>query len=134
MHCFQWVARGTCPDGLREGIADWVRLRSGLPASSWRRDANGAWDRGYQPTAYFLDYLERRFGPGTVRALNASLREDEYDEGRLFSGCCQGHGVGELWTNYAQYLKKEEEKAKADGNGGSAAPPDPVPTHGVKEC
>lgn len=30
VHCWQWNAKGTCPGGLIEGIADYVRLRSGL--------------------------------------------------------------------------------------------------------
>lgn len=25
VHCFQWAANGTCPGGLVEGMADWVR-------------------------------------------------------------------------------------------------------------
>ncbi|CRK29602.1 hypothetical protein BN1708_005021 [Verticillium longisporum] len=30
VHCYQWNARGTCPGGLIEGVADWVRLRCRL--------------------------------------------------------------------------------------------------------
>ena len=47
VHCFQWAANGTCPGGLIEGVADWVRLRAGLGAKHWKREAGGKWDGGY---------------------------------------------------------------------------------------
>lgn len=30
VHVFQWNGRGTCPGGVIEGIADWVRFKEGL--------------------------------------------------------------------------------------------------------
>lgn len=55
VHCFQHDGRGTCPGGLVEGIADWVRLRANLAAPHWKRDAlPERWDQGYEKTAYFL--------------------------------------------------------------------------------
>jgi hypothetical protein len=115
VHCFQWNAEGTCNGGLIEGIADWVRLRAGLPAKHWKQDAHGKWDAGYQQTGFFLDYLEHRFGPGTVRAINACLRKGKYDEQKIFEKCCEGECVEELWKSYVKHLKErqaKEEKAK----------------------
>ena len=60
--------------GLIEGIADWVRLNCDLSPPHWRRETEGKWDRGYQHTAYFLQYLEGRFGEGTIRRMNEKLR------------------------------------------------------------
>lgn len=107
VHCFQWDACGTCPGGLIEGIADWVRLRAGLGAKHWRQEADGNWDAGYQHTGYFLEYLEQRFGEGTVRRINGRLGEGEYDEKKLFQDCCGGHSVDQLWKDYGDDLKKK---------------------------
>ena len=125
VHCFQWNANGTCPRGLIEGIADWVRLRAGLAATHWKQEANGDWDGGYQHTGYFLDYLEERFGNGTVRKMNGCLREGKYDEEKLFGDCCQGKKVKDLWKDYGDDLKRKEGKAKAEDDDA----PEPVPTH-----
>lgn len=109
VHCFQWNAEGTCNGGLIEGIADWVRLRAGLAAKHWKQEAGGEWDGGYQHTGFFLEYLENRFGPGTVRKINGCLRKGEYDEEKMFGECCEGHKVKSLWKDYADDLKKKEE-------------------------
>lgn len=75
VHCFQYNGRGACPGGLVEGVADWVRLSAELGPPHWRRGAvPDRWDQGYERTAYFLDWLEGRFGMGTVRRINEALR------------------------------------------------------------
>ena len=103
-----------------------MRLRAGWAAKHWRQSADGDWDAGYQKTGYFLEFLEKRFGEGTVRRMNAQLREEEYEEDKLFTECCDGQKVGELWKQYGEELKKknanEEEKEDKE-------PPDPIPTH-----
>jgi Peptidase of plants and bacteria len=38
VHCYQWNARDTCPGGLIEGIADWVRLRCDLSPPHWKQE------------------------------------------------------------------------------------------------
>lgn len=107
VHCFQHNALGTCPGGLIEGVADWVRLRCELVPPHWRREAEGSWDGGYQHTAYFLDYLEARFGEGTVRRLNEKLRLQRYEE-KAFWTELVGRPVEQLWKDYADKLKDEE--------------------------
>ena len=79
VHCWQYNAGGSAPGGLVEGIADWVRLRAGLRPPHWRRDGEGQWDRGYQHTGYFLDWIERRFGRHSVPRINHELRQGTYD-------------------------------------------------------
>lgn len=75
VHCFQYNGRGGCPGGLVEGIADWVRLEARLGAPHWRKDTvPDRWDQGYERTAYFLAWLEGKFGRGTVRRMNEALR------------------------------------------------------------
>lgn len=110
VHCFQWNSIGTAPGGLIEGIADWVRLRAGLGAAHWKQEASGKWDGGYQHTGFFLEWLEQRFGDGTVRALNEGLREGKYEEEKVFGGCCKGGKVDELWKEYAEELRKKREE------------------------
>lgn len=106
VHCYQWNGRGTCPGGLVEGIADWVRLRCALSPPHWKREpaAAGRWDAGYQHTAFFLDYLERRFGDGTVRRINERLRLARYD-GASFWPALLGHDVDALWADYKEAVE-----------------------------
>ncbi|KAG8167491.1 hypothetical protein KVR01_003180 [Diaporthe batatas] len=106
VHCFQHNGRGACPGGLVEGIADWVRLGARLGPPHWRRDAvPDRWDQGYERTAYFLDWLEGRFGRGTVRRMNEALRVREYKESEFWTGLF-GHEVDVLWEEYLKTLKK----------------------------
>ncbi|KAM0328009.1 hypothetical protein ACHAQA_005408 [Verticillium albo-atrum] len=107
VHCYQWNAHGTCPGGLIEGVADWVRLRCRLSPPHWKRETGGQWDGGYQHTAYFLDYLEGRFGDGTVRRLNEKLRTDRYQEKGFWTELL-GRPVEQLWGDYADKVKDDE--------------------------
>lgn len=130
VHCFQWNARGTCPGGFIEGIADWVRLNAGLGAKHWRQEADGEWDGGYQHTGYFLDWLEQKFGDGTVCKLNACLREGQYKDEKVFGKCCNGTSVKDLWELYKEEF--EEKKKAQEGEKKEEGPANPVPTHPVK--
>ena len=123
VHCLQWDGRGTCPGGLVEGIADWVRLKCSLSPPHWKREpaAIGRWDGGYQHTAYFLDYLERRFGDGTVRRINERLRLEHYDGAAFWPGLL-GHKVEKLWEDYADAVKHERPEATGVSASASGAP------------
>jgi len=101
VHCWQHNAKGTCPGGLVEGIADFVRLKAGLSPTHWKRPAKRGhkWDNGYQITAYFLEWLEEKEGEGAVRRINAKLRDEKYEE-QAFWEKLFGKGVGELWEEY----------------------------------
>ncbi|KAI1754091.1 BSP-domain-containing protein [Xylaria castorea] len=106
VHCYQYNGHGHAPGGLIEGIADWVRMGAGLAPPHWRKgeEVKGKWDAGYQHTAYFLQYLEERFGEGTVRRLNEGLRTAKYVE-KPFWTQTLGGPVEQLWEDY----KKETE-------------------------
>jgi hypothetical protein len=41
VHCLQWDAHKTCPGGLIEGVADWVRLNCDLSPPHWKRETDG---------------------------------------------------------------------------------------------
>lgn len=115
VHCYQYNAKGTCPGGLIEGIADWVRLNCDLSPPHWRRETSGRWDGGYQHTAYFLQYLEDRFGGGTIRRLNEKLRTQRYEEKRFWTELL-GRPVEQLWGDYVEKVKKEEGTGAKDGD------------------
>ncbi|KAA8573918.1 hypothetical protein EYC84_005463 [Monilinia fructicola] len=113
VHCYQYDAFSTCPGGLIEGIADWVRLNADLSPPHWKKEAGGKWDAGYQHTGYFLEYLERRFGKGTVRRLNEKLRIERYEEKRFWTELC-GRPVKQLWKDYSDYLEAEKRKCEEE--------------------
>jgi basic secretory peptidase family protein len=105
VHCWQWNAKGTCPGGLIEGIADFVRLSGDLGPPHWKHEwKNCNWDAGYERTAYFLDYLERRFGKGTIIRMNERLRDKVYHERAFWDHCC-GSDVDTLWKDYCKHCE-----------------------------
>lgn len=106
VHCLQYNGYGTCPGGLIEGIADWVRLCCHLSPPHWKCATDGKWDAGYQQTAYFLEYLEGRFGEGTVRRLNEKLRIQRYEE-KAFWTELVGRPVEQLWEDYTKQVKSK---------------------------
>lgn len=112
VHCFQWNAKGTCPGGLIEGIADWIRLQAGFIPPHWKREASGKWDGGYQTTAYFLDYIEQTVGTGSVLRINQKLCDKEYEEEKFWTGLF-GKDVHTLWKDYGKALEKEKGDAVA---------------------
>ncbi|KAH8197054.1 hypothetical protein TruAng_008761 [Truncatella angustata] len=115
VHCYQHTGYGSCPGGLVEGIADWVRLKCGLAPPHWNHEETGdRWDGGYQRTAYFLAYLERRFGEETVRKVNETLRTQRYEEKAFWTGLV-GRPVEQLWEDYKGELKKKG--AEVDHSG-----------------
>ena len=109
VHVWQWDGRGAAPVGLIEGVADFVRLKAGLAVPGWRRGLDQKWDAGYATTGYFLEWLEQRYGEGTVRRINQRL-EERYEEEPFWKALC-GESVGELWREYREEKGREEENA-----------------------
>ena len=100
VHCFQYDGHGTFPGGIIEGLADSVRLSMGLEPPHWKRSFDGLWDAGYDSTAYFLEYLCRRFGRDVVKCINAQLQH-EYEEDDFWVNVL-GTPVKELWADYCR--------------------------------
>lgn len=109
VHCFQWNGNGTCNGGLIEGIADWVRLNAGYIPPHWKREAGKSWDSGYQNTGYFLDWIEKSRGIGSVYKINQALCNKEYKNDKFWDHLF-GKDVGSLWKEYAESLKKSKEE------------------------
>ncbi|KAI5124126.1 hypothetical protein M0805_000939 [Coniferiporia weirii] len=97
VHCFQYNAKGTCPGGLIEGIADYVRLKAGFSPPHWQKGGN-KWDEGYQTTGYFLEWIEDTYGHDFVRKLNGAMREQKYSPDVFRE--LTGEGVDALWKLY----------------------------------
>ncbi|XP_030446559.2 uncharacterized protein LOC115669499 [Syzygium oleosum] len=96
-HVWQWNGAGQAPGGLIEGIADFVRLRSGYVPGHWVQPGQGdKWDQGYDVTARFLDYCNG-LKNGFVAELNKKMRtgySDNYFVDLL------GKTVDQLWSEY----------------------------------
>ncbi|KAF9056004.1 hypothetical protein BJ165DRAFT_466498 [Panaeolus papilionaceus] len=106
VHCYQFNAKGTCPGGLIEGIADYVRLKDGRGPPHWTRKPGETWDAGYEKTAFFLDWMEDRYGEGTIRELNGLLDDKKYHR-RIFKKVT-GRPVRKLWAIYCEAAKAPE--------------------------
>ena len=88
---------------------DWVRLHAGLAPPHWREGRGATWDAGYEATGFFLDWIEERYGYGTVAELNSLMRTRAWDEG-IFKELT-GRKIEKLWKLYREFLdgKKVEE-------------------------
>lgn len=96
-HALQYNGRSTCPGGLIEGIADFVRLKGGYGAPNWRKDTSGGPLKGYGATALFLNYVNDRH-PNFVARLNDKLRQGTYSSS-LWSSLT-GKSLDQLWREY----------------------------------
>ncbi len=83
---------------------DWVRLKAGHSPPHWKRETDGDWDGGYQKTAYFLEWIEGRYGDGSIRELNEAMKDKEYDE-QVFKDVT-GRKVSKLWKLYKAHLEE----------------------------
>jgi hypothetical protein len=126
--------------GLTEGVADWVRLKAGYAPPHWKKHTDCDWDAGYERTGYFLQWLENEHGVDVVRRINEAMRGCEYDEEKVWKGCC-GKGIEELWDEYKKGVDdgceddgevKSEEKAEGEKDpedGKKAKVPEEQPAH-----
>ena len=88
-------------------------MNSDLSPPHWRKEAGGKWDAGYQHTGYFLEYIEHRFGKGTIRRLNEKLRIKKYHEKQFWTELV-GRPVEQLGGDYSDVLDKEKRKVEDD--------------------
>ena len=84
---------------------DFVRLNAGYAPPHWKVSGGDRWDAGYATTAYFLDWIEKRCGKGTVRKLNAYMKDATYDA-QIFV-TVTGDPVDTLWDLYCEHLEQQ---------------------------
>ncbi|XP_038887144.1 uncharacterized protein LOC120077334 [Benincasa hispida] len=103
-HVWQWAGNGEAPAGLIEGVAEFVRLKSGFVSGEWAAAGDGdRWDEGHGGvTARFLEYLEG-LGSGFVAELNRKMRNG-YSKDYFVE--LMAATADELWAEYkAEYGK-----------------------------
>lgn len=126
VHCWQHNCHGSAPGGLIEGIADYVRLKSGLAPPHWKKtkeEAGRRWDEGYQKTAWFLEWLESQHGDGTISRMNEEMDGKKYDEKEFWQKLF-GDSVSNLWEKYMKHWD-EKETVVSVGKAGSVASTEP---------
>jgi hypothetical protein len=125
VHVWQRNGQDSAPSGFIEGVADFIRLKSGLGAEHWhksRPEKDQRWDAGYERTAWFFEWIEDNWkgGKGWVKRVNMKLAKERWgdwvwkDAGAL--------DVDELWKGYVASFGPE---MQAEGQG----PPPAQPTH-----
>jgi hypothetical protein len=87
---------------LVEGIADYMRYYVLLPQDPKRffNPNEFNYQRGYQPAAALLDWVERSYGAGSVRQVNAAMRQGGDGEAELLK--ITGATPFTLWKRYLQ--------------------------------
>jgi hypothetical protein len=85
--------------GLIEGVAEYVRIRAGYPAYH-PAAPGGAWDDGYDPTAWFLIWLDNGH-PGFGYQVNQSCNpNDKLPWSANVFNQYAGNDVITLWAQY----------------------------------
>lgn len=77
----------------------------GFVPPHWKRAGGEKWDKGYAVTAYFLEWIEKQKGKGTIRKLNAFMKDSKYDP-KIFVAVA-GDAVDDLWSAYRLELECE---------------------------
>lgn len=78
--------------GLIEGIADYIRLLSGLRPPHWEDFKSENWDDGYLSTALFLQWIQTQYSFNILLCLNSRITQPFET---IF-----GKSVLELWQEY----------------------------------
>ncbi|EFJ15425.1 hypothetical protein SELMODRAFT_118420 [Selaginella moellendorffii] len=106
-HIWQWHGKEGSwpPQGLIEGIADFMRLKAKLGVSGNGFVGLGNhWDEGYAVTALFLNYVND-LHPSFVAELNKKLY-DGWSESYFQD--LTGKSVDQLWNDYKQKFHKQD--------------------------
>jgi len=105
MHIVQGYGRSVGPWWITEGIADYIRFRYGIDneGAHWKLpeyNERQKYSDGYRVTARFLLWIENKVKRGSVKALDAALRDHSYTEDSWKQ--ITGRPVDELWTAYSK--------------------------------
>lgn len=107
VHVFQHNGKGSCPGGLIEGIADYVRLKSSLDPPHWNpwpanhKTRGKKFDEGYQKSAWFLEWVENHIGgAGCIGRLNDAMRKHKWQDGLAWKDVMNDITVEECWKLY----------------------------------
>jgi len=105
MHIVQNYGETVGPGWLTEGIADFARNQFGVnnAAAHWAFPAfkpEQSYENAYRTTARFLFWIEKHVKPGTVKALDRSLRDHTYTP-EIWAKLTH-KDLDSLWADYAK--------------------------------
>lgn len=104
-HVVQDYGRRRNPGWLVEGVADYIRIVHFEPAARRPRvDPDKAkYTDAYKTTAIFLEWIEKKHDPETVKKLNRALRAGTFDV-KLFEEI-SGKPLDDLWNDFTASLR-----------------------------
>lgn len=105
MHIVQDYGNSVGPGWLTEGIADYARYKFGIDnaGAKWALPAlkpEHHYTNSYRITARFFNWIETEVKAGTVKALDASLRDHSYTP-ELWAKLT-GKDLDTLWSEYVK--------------------------------
>jgi len=105
MHIVQDYGRSVGPGWLTEGIADYVRSKFGVdnPGAKWTMPEpkpEHSYKNSYRITARFFTWIEKNVKPGTIKAVDASLRDHTYTS--AIWAKLTGKDLDALWADYVK--------------------------------
>ena len=105
MHIVQDYGRSVGPGWLTEGIADFARSKFGIDnaGAKWalpELKPEHTYKNSYRITARFFTWIEKKVKPGTIKAVDASLRDHTYTADIWAK--LTGKDLDGLWTDYVK--------------------------------
>jgi len=105
MHIVQDYGRSVGPGWLTEGIADYARYKFGVdnPGAKWTLPAlkpEHTYKNSYRITARFFAWIEKNVKAGTIKAVDASLRDHSYKP-EIWT-TLTGKDLDALWADYVK--------------------------------
>lgn len=105
MHIVQDYGRSVGPGWLTEGIADFARSKYGIdnPGAKWALPdlkPEHTYKNSYRITARFFTWIEKKVKPGTIKAVDASLRDHTYTADIWAK--LTGKDLDGLWADYVK--------------------------------
>ncbi|MGO4878153.1 basic secretory protein-like protein [Pedobacter psychrotolerans] len=105
MHIVQDYGNSVGPGWLTEGIADYARFKFGVDhaGAKWTLPAlkpEHSYQNSYRITARFFAWIEKKVKAGTIKAVDASLRDHTYQP-EIWT-TLTGKDLDALWADYVK--------------------------------
>ncbi|WP_443944426.1 basic secretory protein-like protein [Pedobacter sp. AW1-32] len=105
MHIVQDYGNSVGPGWLTEGIADYARYKFGIDnaGAKWALPAlkpEHSYKNSYRITARFFAWIEKNVKPGTIKTIDASLRDHRYIN-QIWT-TLTGKDLDALWADYVK--------------------------------
>lgn len=105
MHIVQAYPNDAGPGWITEGIADYVRYKTGIDnvGAGWtlpEYNTKQNYDNSYRITARFFEWIEEHYDHSFVKTLDAAMRSKTYTD--AFCKQHSGKTFSQLWEEYAK--------------------------------